>query len=71
VLPCRFVLKDGLLFYLKNPSDIEPVGIIPLKGSAVKEVTEKDKKDRKFCFKIHPKVKQISGTLTSLPVALH
>jgi len=48
-----FILKGNLLFYLKTPEAVEPLGIIPLRGSDISIVINKEKdKDVKYCMSI-------------------
>lgn len=35
-----FILTDNCLYYFKNPSDKEPLGIIPLENLEIRECTD-------------------------------
>jgi hypothetical protein len=47
-----FILKNTNLFYFKKKGDPKPIGEIPLEGSNLRKVAEKELK-RSFCFELY------------------
>jgi len=47
-----FILKNTNLFYFKKKGDPKPLGEIPLEGSNVRKVNDKDLK-RSYCFELY------------------
>jgi len=49
-----FILKNTNLFYFKKKGDLKPIGEIPLEGSVLKRIEDKDAKiKRSFCFELY------------------